>query len=134
LSFAAEGATPETPMKGAPGMRTPGICSDVAQPWLIFPVHQERRIHDIAEEPEAGDAGAPGHRLGHDLEELDLEGVAGLRALDVDGAGQGMHRHDVELREIRRRLARRELPSRESRVSMTTSSPSPTSMTGSMSG
>ena len=31
-SFAAEGATAETPMKGAPGIRTPGICSDVAQP------------------------------------------------------------------------------------------------------
>jgi hypothetical protein len=30
VSFCAEGATAETPMKGAPGMRTCGICSEVA--------------------------------------------------------------------------------------------------------
>jgi hypothetical protein len=29
---AAEGATPETPMNGAPGMRTPGSLAEVAQP------------------------------------------------------------------------------------------------------
>src|SRR6266487_663738 len=34
LSF--EGATPDTPMKGAPGMRTPGSCSEVAKLFSIF--------------------------------------------------------------------------------------------------
>ena len=32
---AADGATPETPMNGAPGMRTPGSFGDVAQPSRI---------------------------------------------------------------------------------------------------
>ena len=34
-SFAADGATADTPMNGAPGMRTPGICAEVAQPSAI---------------------------------------------------------------------------------------------------
>ncbi len=35
FTWAAEGATPDTPMNGAPGMRTSGSLGDVAQPSRI---------------------------------------------------------------------------------------------------
>src|SRR5438094_9715231 len=36
LNLSLEGATPDTPMKGAPGMRTPGSWSEVAKLFSIF--------------------------------------------------------------------------------------------------
>jgi hypothetical protein len=108
-SLAADGATAETPMKGAPGIRTPGICSEVAQPVAQAPVHQERLGHDVAQEAQARDDRAEGAALGHDIEELDLQHVAGLGAPDVDGAGQGMYGARIHVREIGHRRAGRDL-------------------------
>src|SRR5215510_11352127 len=46
---ASDGATPDTPMNDAPGMRTPGSFGDVAQ---LSRICQERRREDVAKEPE----------------------------------------------------------------------------------
>ena len=69
-TWAREGATPETPMKGAPGMRTRGSCGEVAQPSAIVQCDEKRRRHEVAEIAEARDDGAERPRLGHDLPEL----------------------------------------------------------------
>ena len=64
-------------------------------------MHQVGRGHDVAQEAEAGKDGAEGGRLRLDIQELDLQGIAGLGPLDVYRPGQGVHGARVEAREIR---------------------------------
>jgi len=64
-------------MNGAAGMRTPGRRGDVAQPSRNLPVHEERRGEEVAQEAEPRDDRREGVRLGQDVEELDLQNVAG---------------------------------------------------------
>src|SRR5260221_395366 len=63
LSFCAEGATAETPMKGAPGMRTRGICSEVAQPSRIFQCTRNGSVMTSRRKPKP-DRGATSGRQG----------------------------------------------------------------------
>ena len=96
-------------MNGAPGMRTPGSCAEVAQLSLDLPVHQERLGHHVAQEAQPRhDGGEPG-RLGDDVGEFDLQNIAGHRALDEHRPGQRMHRAGIEPGEIGGRGARGDL-------------------------
>ena len=63
-------------------------------------MHDERRGHDVAEEAHARNDDAECRRLRHNVEEFDLEHVAGLRALDEDRSGQWMHQTSIKLRQI----------------------------------
>ena len=59
-------------------------------------MHQERLGHHVAQEAEAGHDRAERGGLRDDVGELDLEDVAGLRALDEDRAGEWMDRSGVQ--------------------------------------
>ncbi len=72
-------------------------------------MHQEWLGHDIAQKAEARDDRAEGGTLGHDVQELDFQHVAGLGALHEDGPGQGMHGTRVDCREAGDRRGGRDL-------------------------
>ena len=91
---------PETPMNGAPGMRTPGICAEVAQPSAIRQCTRNGSVITSRRKPEARHDRAERGRLRDDVGELDFEDVAGLRALDEHRPGQRMHRAGVERGEV----------------------------------
>src|SRR5690606_39063614 len=59
------------------------------------PAHDERFGEDVAQEPEAGYLDGVAVAVGLDLQDLDLQQVAGLGALDVDGPGERVD--DVEV-------------------------------------
>ena len=82
-SRSRDGATPMTPMKGAPSMRTPGRSSDVAQPSASFQRTRWASGKSLREEPEARDVGCEPERLGDHLQDLGHEQVARL------GTGHG---------------------------------------------
>ena len=63
-------------------------------------MHNERRRHHVAQKAEAGDDRAECDRLRHDVEELDLDHVAGLGALDEYRAGQRMDAAGIEVRQV----------------------------------
>ena len=98
------------------------------------PVHEERVGEEICEEAEAGDDGGHAEVGGLVGDELDLEHVARLRALDLDGAGQRMAEPEVEREHVACVLPGVSWPSRPSRVSSVISSPGRTVATGSRSG
>ena len=51
----------------------------------------ERLGIDVPQEAQAGNDAAEGPRLGHDVDELNLQQVTGLSALDQNRARKGMH-------------------------------------------
>ena len=53
-SASAEGATAETPMNGAPGMRTPGISADVAHPSCISQCTRNGSVMTSRRKPSPG--------------------------------------------------------------------------------
>ena len=59
------------------------------------PVDLEGLGELVAEEPEPGYLDGVAVAVGFDVEDLDVEQVARLGAVDVDGAGQGMHHVEV---------------------------------------
>ena len=77
-------------MNGAPGMRTPGSWGDVAQPSLICQCTRNGAVKTSRRKPRPGHDRAERVRLREDVDELDLQHVAGLRALDEDRAGERM--------------------------------------------
>ena len=96
-------------MNGAPGMRTPGICSEVAQPSLSCQCTRNGSVMTSRRKPRPGMIALKAVGCGDDVDELDLQHVAGLRALDVDRPGQRMHRAGVERGEIGDRGVGRDL-------------------------
>ena len=72
-------------------------------------MHQERLGHHVAQEAEPGHDRAEGDGLSDDVGELDLQHVAGLRALDEHRAGERMHRTGIERGKIGDRGGRRDL-------------------------
>jgi hypothetical protein len=67
---------------------------------LDLPVHEERLGHHVAQEAEARHDRAERGGLRDDVGELDLQHIAGLRALDEDGASERMDRTGVERGEV----------------------------------
>ena len=63
-------------------------------------MHQERLGHHVAQEAEPWHDRTERDGLREDVNELDLQHVAWLRALDEDRAGEGMHRASVERGEV----------------------------------
>ena len=127
LSFCPDGAVAEMPMKGAPGMRTPGISAAVAQPSRIFQWATNGCRHDVAEKTQARNDGAERGRLRHDVEKLDLDHVARLSTLDEDRSSQGVDASGISFARSATLLSGATCPSTASRVSRMTSSPSATS-------
>ena len=66
-------------------------------------MHEERRGEQVAQIAEARHDAREAIGLGDDIEELDLQQIAGLRAFDVDRAGERMDAARRELRDVRRR-------------------------------
>ena len=63
-------------------------------------MRDEWRRHHIAQKAEAGHDRAECNRLRYDIEELDLDHVAGLGALDEHRTGQRMDAAGIEVRQI----------------------------------
>ena len=61
---ARDGATPETPMNGAPGMRTPGSCGDVAQPSAMVQWMRKGVVMTSRRKPRPGMMAVKAHRWG----------------------------------------------------------------------
>src|SRR3984893_1152445 len=108
-SFSTEGATADTPMNGAPGMRTPGICAEVAQLSAIRQCTRNGSVITSRRKPSPGtiaQKAEPRHdraerrRLRDDVGELNFENVAGHRALNKDRSGQRVHGAGVERGEL----------------------------------
>ena len=135
-TWVREGATPDTPMNGARRECGPGGARGGGPAVRDGPVDEERRRHEVAEDsPRPGMIAAECPWLRRDLAELDLQEItrdgrpSRTRARSRGGwrrPGGSPDPATVE-RDVR-------CPSHASRVSSATSSPSPTSTIGSMSG
>jgi hypothetical protein len=64
----------------------------------------------IAKEPEPGNLDGVAVAVGFDVEDLDVEQIARLGALDVHGAGQGVHHVEVRGGDVVPRGVRAQLP------------------------
>ena len=65
-----------------------------------LPVEEKGVGEALIEEAETGDDGAPGPAFVGDVKDIDLEGVAGLGVVDVDGAGEGVDAGTVDGEEV----------------------------------
>ena len=97
------GATPITPQNGATRDADAGPELDPVGPGLEARDLVERVGEVVGEEAEAGDRGGPAPVGGLELEQLDLEGVARLGAVDRDGPGDLVDAVEVERGEVRAR-------------------------------
>ena len=116
---------PITPMNGAPGMRTPGSCAEVAQPSAICQCTRNGSVMRSRRKPSPGMMRGEGVGLRRDVDELDLEQIARAGALHEHRAGERMHRARVDRGEVAVGGDRgASWPSSASRVSSAISSPS----------
>jgi hypothetical protein len=74
-----------------------------------FPVYDEWHRHNVAKKTHSRHDDAERGGLRDNIEELDLDHVAGLGALDKDGSGQRMDKAGVNVRKIRGSRARTDL-------------------------
>ena len=65
-----------------------------------IPLGDEGVEVDVPQEAEAGDDAGEAERSGLDAEHVNLEQVARLGALDVDGAGEGVDEAEVDAGEV----------------------------------
>ena len=92
------GATPSSPQNGASGMRTPGRNS--AGPSAEAGDAQGRLGEVLRQQPEAGDARGPAPVRRLEVEQLDLQRVAGLGTLDRDRPVDLVDPREVEGRQV----------------------------------
>ena len=103
------GATPTSPQNGTTGRRMPGRNS-ARSPARGTGVIRRYGIGEVVgEQPEARDARRPAPVGRLELEEVDLERVAGLGAVDRDRAVDLVDAVEVEASEVLDRRSRRQL-------------------------
>jgi hypothetical protein len=104
-------------MNGAPGMRTPGISAEVAQPSPICQWARNGSVIASRRSPSPGMIALKA--TGCAMMSFDLEDVAGWGPLDKDRSRQWMYGADIERRKIGDRRTRLELGALESPGSQT---------------
>ena len=104
-SSSCDGATPITPMKGAPGMRTPGSCGDTAKPFAISQCTRKGVVKRSRRKPKPGMIMVKPRLAGMICSIFDRQKVAGLRPLDMHRPRQRMDAAHLDAGEIRRRRA-----------------------------
>ena len=133
-SWAADGATPETPMNGAPGMRTPGSFGDVAQPSRICQWTRYGVVNTSRRKPSPGTIAVNACGCGTMSRNSISSTSPGRAPLTKTGPVRGWMAPASILAMSASVVPGPSWPSTPSRVASTTSSPSSTVRSGGMSG